>query len=146
MRNYAILLMTAILLTIVIGLTSCTKKFFFLTSAVVPAAQGSETVKNDKNNNYFVQMTITNLATIERIQPPSNSYVAWIESDIGNTRNVGKVVSSNNLNVSFETLSSFRPTKVFITAEENEQAQYPGSVVVLTTSRFWSYSSIHNAV
>lgn len=136
LRNYAILLMTAILLTIVIGLTSCTKKIFFLTSAVVPAAQGSVTVKNDKNNNYFVQMTITNLASIERIQPTSNSYVVWIESDIGNARNVGKVVSSNNLNVSFETLSSFRPTKVFITAEENEQAQYPGSVVVLTTNRF----------
>jgi hypothetical protein len=135
-KNHVILLMTAILLTIVIGLSSCTKKILFLTSAVVPAAEGSVTVKNDKNNNYNVQLTISNLASIERIQPPSNSYVVWIESDIGNARNVGKVVSSNNLNVSFETLSSFRPTKVFITAEENEQAQYPGSTIVLTTARF----------
>ena len=136
MKNHSILLITAILLTIVIGLTSCTKKIYFLNSSVVPAAQGSITVKNDKNNNYVVQLTVSNLAAIERLQPPSNSYVVWIESDGGNAKNVGKVVSSNNLNVSFETLSSFRPTKVFITAEEDEQTRYPGSVVVLTTARF----------
>ena len=135
-KNHVILLMTAILLTIVIAMTSCTKKIYFLTSAVVPAAQGSVTVKNDKNNNYAVQMEISNLASIERIQPASNSYVVWIESDAGNARNVGKVVSSNKLNVSFQTLSSFKPVKVFITAEENEQTQYPGSVIVLTTNRF----------
>ena len=128
--------MTAILVTIVIGLTSCTRRIYFVTSSVVPAAKGSITVKNDKYNNYIVQMTKTNLAAIERLQPASNRYVVWFESDLGISRNVGKVVSSDILNVSFETVSSFKPTKVFITAEEDEQTLYPGSMVVLTTARF----------
>jgi len=136
LKSITIPLMSVIILTLMIGLTSCTRKIYFLVSSVVPAAQGSITVKSDKNNNYIVQMTISNLASIERLQPPKNSYVVWIESDGENARNVGKVVSSNNLKVSFETVSSFKPTKVLITAEEDEQAQYPGSVVVLTTGRF----------
>ena len=46
--------------------------------------------------------------------------------------------SSNNLKVSFETVSSFKPTQIFITAEDNESAQYPGDQVVISTEKFWS--------
>ena len=129
-------LLAGIILTIAIGLTSCTKKIYFLKSEVVPAAEGSVIIKNDKNNNYVVQMTISNLAAIDRLQPPKTSYVVWIESESGEGRNVGRIVTSNHLNVSFKAVSAIRPTKVFITAEENETTQYPGSMVVLTTARF----------
>jgi hypothetical protein len=50
--------------------------------------------------------------------------------------NIGRISPSNSLNASFETLSSFRPVQIFITAEEHENARYPGSMMILTTDRF----------
>jgi hypothetical protein len=117
-------------------MNSCTQKISFLTSSVVPAAEGRVVVKNDKNNNYVIQIEVTNLAEVSRLQPPKNSYVVWLETDRGQVRNIGSIVSSNNLKASFQTVSSFKPTRIFITAEENESTQYPGPMVVLTTNRF----------
>ncbi len=116
--------------------SSCAKKITFLTSSVVPAAEGQITVKNDKNNNYNIQMEITNLADIERLQPAKKSYVVWMETVDNLPKNIGRISSSNKLKVDFNTVSTMRPTKIFITAEEDETSQYPGSMVVLTTDRF----------
>ena len=112
---------------------SCATKAPFLTSSVVPAAQGEVTIKQNKNSNYVIKMKISNLAEIERLQPSKIGYVVWMEADEAYTRNIGLITSSSNLNVSFETTATLKPTRIFITAEENENVQYPGSMVVLTT-------------
>jgi len=114
---------------------SCAQKALFLTSSVVPAAQGEVTLKKDKNNNYVIKMQISNLAEVDRLQPPKKGYVVWMEADRGLTRNIGLITSSNKLNVTFETIATLRPTRIFITAEDDEGVQYPGSMVVLTTDR-----------
>lgn len=121
---------------IVFSLNSCTKKIYFENSTVVPAAEGKVTVGNDKNNNYVIKMQISNLADVGRLQPPKNSYVVWIETDRGMARNIGRIITTNKLNVGFETVTAFKPNRIFITAEEDESTQYPGSMVVLTTPRF----------
>jgi len=129
-------LFSGVLATMMIfSFSSCAQKALFLTSSVVPAAQGEVTVKKDKNNNYVIKMQISNLAEIDRLQPPKKSYVVWMEADQGLTRNIGLITSSTALNVSFETVATLRPTRIFITAEEDEGVQYPGSMVVLTTGR-----------
>ena len=129
--------LTGILATAMIFVfSSCAKKITFLTSSVVPAAEGQISVKNDKNNNYNIQMQITNLADIERLQPAKKSYVVWMETADNLPKNIGRISSSNKLKVSFETVSPMRPTKIFITAEDDEASQYPGTMVVLTTDRF----------
>jgi hypothetical protein len=122
-------------LIIVFALNSCSQKAAFQTSSVVPAAEGYVTVKNDKNENYKIAMEITNLADIERLQPPKNSYVVWLESGQGSPKNVGRIITSGRNKVSFETVATLKPTRLFITAEENENVQYPGQMVVLTTDR-----------
>lgn len=132
------LLSGALLTTVILSVTSCSPKITFLTSSIVPAAEGVVTVKDDKNNNYLINMEITNLAAVDRLTPPKNTYVVWMETDRGSARNIGRIVVSNNMKVSFETVSSFRPTKIFITAEDNENAQYPGEMMVLTTNSFWN--------
>ena len=128
----------ALLTMMIFSFTSCSPKITFLTSSVVPAAEGVVTVKEDKNNNFLIKVEITNLAAVDRLNPPKNTYVVWMETDRGAARNIGRIVTSNNLKVTFETVSSFRPTKIFITAEENENALYPGEMLVLTTNSFWN--------
>lgn len=130
------LLLFGMVAMMALALNSCTKKISFLTSSVVPAAEGQVSVKSDKNNNYAIRVDVTNLADVTRLQPSYNSYVVWMETDRGQSRNIGGIVSSNNLKGSIETVSSFKPTRIFITAEENENTQYPGPMVVLTTNRF----------
>jgi hypothetical protein len=64
------------------------------------------------------------------------TYVVWMLTDQGIMKNIGRVNSSNKLKVSFETVSSFKPIKIFITAEDDEDVQYPGQQVVLSTDKF----------
>ncbi len=116
--------------------SACSKKVTFLTSAVVPAAEGYVKVKKDGNQNYAISLKISNLAEVDKLQPPKNTYVVWMETDRGLTRNIGQLVSSRNLNANFETVSSFMPIKIFLTAEDNNNVQYPGNVV-LSTDVFW---------
>ncbi len=118
---------------VLIALQSCATKSQFLTSAVVPAAEGEVVIKQNKDNNYIIKMSISNLADVGRLQPAKKGYVVWMEADQAYTRNIGLVTSSNSLNVSFETSATLKPTRIFITAEDNETVQYPGSMVVLTT-------------
>lgn len=130
------LFLGALVILLITSLNSCTKKIYFERSSVVPAAEGSLTVSNDKNNNYVIKMQISNLADIERLEPPKNSYVVWVETDSGQARNIGRIITTNKLNVTFETVTAFKPRKIFITAEENETTQYPGTMLVLTTNSF----------
>jgi hypothetical protein len=121
--------------------TSCTKKISFLSSSVVPAAQGTVKVKTDSNKNYAIQIEIANLAEPERLQPPRQMYIVWMVTDQEMTKNIGQIKTSSgtfskNLKASFETVTSFRPTKIFITAENDPNIQNPGWEIILSTDRF----------
>ena len=129
------MVLMAVATIMVFAFHSCAQKATFLTSSVVPAAEGKVKIKSDKNENYSIKMDITNLADVDRLQPPKNSYVVWLESDRGAPKNVGRIITTGRNKVSFETVATLKPTRLFITAEENENVQYPGSMVVLTTDR-----------
>ena len=118
------------------------QKVKFMTSSVVPAASGYVKVKQDKNNkNYVIDVEISALADIDRLQTSNVSYVVWMETDQGNTENLGQLDSSSGflskkMKASLETVSSYKPSIVYVTAEENTNAQYPSDKMILSTDRF----------
>jgi hypothetical protein len=121
--------------------SSCAKKSAFLTSSVVPAARGDVQVTKDNNKNYVVKLDIVNLAEPARLQPPKLLYVVWMVTDQGLTRNIGQINSasrafSEKLKADFQSSSAYKPVKIFITAEDDANVQYPNSTVVLATSNF----------
>jgi len=116
---------------------SCATKIPFMSSTVTPAAKGYVKVKNDDNKNYVIQIRISNFAEVESLKQTKQTYVVWMVTDTEVTENIGRINSSKKLNVSFETVTSFKPTKIFITAELDESARYPDEQVVLSTDRFW---------
>jgi len=66
-----------------------------------------------------------------------------METDDNRTKNIGQVISSTDflskkLKGSMETVSSFIPQKIFITAENDANTQYPSSSsdIILTTNNF----------
>jgi hypothetical protein len=125
----------------ILSLSSCAKKIAFLPSAIVPAAQGIVKVKTDDNKNHAIEIEISNLAEPERLQPPKQIYIVWMVTDQDMTRNIGQIKTSSgtfskNLKATFETVTSFRPTKIFITAEDDPNVQNPSWEIILTTNQF----------
>ena len=122
-----------ILFLIMTSLESCTEKIPFLTSAVVPAAEGWVKVKEDRNNNYTIELNVTRLADPQRLTPPKNMYVVWIDTEQNGQQMIGQLNMSKSLNGSIKTMTPHKPIGIFITAEEDITAKYPDSQVVLRT-------------
>ena len=133
---FSILVVSVIFLT-----TACVQKVTFLNSSVVPAAKGSVKIKKDYNKNYVIEVEIEDLVEVERLRPEKQTYVVWMETDRGNAENLGQLKSSRSFfskqkTASLETVSSFKPVKIFITAENGIDVRYPESQIVLTTDNF----------
>ncbi|MGD0755675.1 MAG: hypothetical protein ABR927_11490 [Bacteroidales bacterium] len=120
---------------------SCGTTVSFLNSSVVPAARGSVKVKTDNNRNYVIQISLSDLAESSRLQPSKLTYIVWMVTDRDLTKNIGQLNSSKGfmskqLKGSFKTVSSDKPVKIFITAEDDAAVQYPGAQIVLSTDKF----------
>lgn len=128
-------------LIMLLSFASCGKNIAFQNSSVVPAAEGKVSVKKDSNKNYSIGIKISNLAEVNRLQPSKNVYVVWMETENSVVKNIGQIKSdtgfmSSKLKATFETVTSFEPSKIFITAEDNADVKYPGMQLILTTNRF----------
>ena len=78
---------------------------------------------------------------MKRLSPPKTAYIVWMETDKQLVKNIGKIDSdnkmfSNKLKASFENVSPTKPTKIFITAEDDVSTQYPSYEIILTTNNF----------
>jgi len=130
-------MLMSILATLMIFLFSeCSQKITFLNSSVVPAANGYVKLKRDQNKNYVIRIRLSNLADPSRLSPPKQTYVVWILTDREVTKNMGQIQISSNLSAAFETVSAFKPVKIFITAENDPGIQTPGYPIVITTNDF----------
>jgi len=137
--NTILLLIAAI--TIIFPMSACAQRVKFSKSITVPAAEGAVKVRKDKNNNYLIKVNIDNLAAPERLTPPRQAYVLWMVTEDNMPKNIGKIkvatkFLSSKLKASFETVSSIKPMRIFITAENDASVQYTDYEVILTTNNF----------
>ncbi|SDX43856.1 hypothetical protein [Flavobacterium degerlachei] len=130
-----------LVLMISMSFTSCAKKITFQTSSIVPAARGDVKIKQDENKNYLIQVELENLAEVSRLEPSKNAYVVWMESEDSMVKNIGQIRSdskflSSKLKASFETVTPVKPSKIYITAEDDADVQFPGKQLIMETKRF----------
>lgn len=140
-RLSKIIFLTTIVSVAILFFSGCAVKSPFLNSSIVPAAEGHVKMKTDRNKNFVIQIEIFNLALPNRLDPPKNTYVVWMDDGNNNIKNMGQIKSSapfmsKALKASFKNISSFRPVKIFITAEYEANVQIPSSETVLTTNNF----------
>jgi hypothetical protein len=120
---------------------ACARKITFHNSSVVPAAEGSVKIKKDNNNNYKIDLNVIRLADPKRLSPSKEVYLVWIDTENNGTKNIGQLKTSSGmfsqaLKSSLNTVTPFKPIRIFITAEDNATVLYPGSQVVLNTAGF----------
>lgn len=137
-RNILLFIAAVIMIS---SLNSCALKKPFLLSSVEPAARGTVTIKSDKNKNYKIKVQVYNLAEANRLSGVNSTYVVWMITVEKTTKNIGQIRSSTSilskrLKASLETKSSFKPTKIFLTIEDDPSIQSPLGQVVLSTNNF----------
>jgi len=113
---------------------SCTSTTKFPVSDVTPAAEITVNVKQDKSNNSVISVTANHLASAERLSPPKNIYVVWITTSDNGVKNIGQLISKNDKTATLETLTSFNPVEVFITAEDEGDVSYPSGIEISRTA------------
>jgi len=129
------LVLVGSMLLLVISFTSCSHKTAFNTSTIIPAARGEVKVKKDNNNNYKIELELSYLAEPERLQPPKKTYVVWLVGEDRNAPiNIGRIEGNKKLKVKFETVSSTKPKRIFISAEDDYATQFPSYMIVLETN------------
>lgn len=127
-----------VLLFATVVLPSCgTTKYNFSTSSVVPAAEGKVKVKKDGNSNYKISLDVMRLAEPQRLSPSKAMYIVWMETEQNGRKNIGQLKTSSGflsktLKSSLSTVTAFKPTGFFITAEDDANIQYPGAVILTT--------------
>ncbi|HBG23772.1 MAG TPA: hypothetical protein DEO54_07050 [Rikenellaceae bacterium] len=141
MKKINLILMLLAAFIILIPTNACAQRIKFSKSTIVPAAEGAVKVRKDKNNNYLIKVNIDNLAAPERLTPPRQAYVLWMITEDNMPKNIGKIkvatkFLSSKLKASFETVSSIKPLRIFITAENDASVQYTDYEVILTTNNF----------
>lgn len=128
-------------LLILFSVSVSAKRVKFQISTVVPAARGYVKITQDKNRNYEIGIKLTDMAEVSRLEPSKLLYIVWMVTEEGVTKNMGKIDSStgflsSKLKASFETVTSFNPIHIFITAEDDPSLQYPGNQLIISTGKF----------
>ncbi|MCY7423061.1 MAG: hypothetical protein LH478_15120 [Chitinophagaceae bacterium] len=123
---------------LVIGFSGCTKKILFGQSSIVPGAEGSVKITKDKNSNYSIHIDVLHLAEPKRLQPAKSVYLVWMQADDNSTKNIGILNSSSSLlsktlKASLHTVTPFKPTRIYVTAEDDSKITFPAGETILTT-------------
>jgi mannitol-1-phosphate/altronate dehydrogenase len=117
-------------------ISSCATKMHFPVSSIAPAADIVLTKKLDKNNNYGITLTAKNLAAVDRLAPNKSTYVLWIITTTGETKNAGQLNVKNASKATLKTITSFDFNEAFITAEEKGDVLYPAGMEITRVSPF----------
>jgi hypothetical protein len=124
---------TLIISALVFILSSCATTVKFPTSNVTPAADIVASVTKDNNGNTKITIKAKNLAAVERLNPPKTAYVVWIVTERDGVKNIGKLLNKNAQSTGLETLTPFKFTEVFITAEDYADTTSPNGFEISRT-------------
>jgi hypothetical protein len=138
---------------LLISVYSCAKKTVATAKpespAETPAAivvpeenKGQVQIKRDVNSNYVIHISLKDLEAVNTAEPSSKkAYIVWMNSDKQLVKSLGQISSktgwlSDRSKSSFESVSELKPTKIFITEEDDAMVKVPGKKIIWSTKRF----------
>lgn len=121
---------------VVAVLASCSTRVVFPESPAMPGADVVLKVDKNKNNNYELELEVENIARPNRLIPPRNNYIVWLETSSHGTINIGNLRVSSKNRGSLTTVTPYKPIRIFISAEDRQDVIFPSSQVVLSSEEF----------
>ncbi|MBN1951650.1 MAG: hypothetical protein JW801_10630 [Bacteroidales bacterium] len=115
-------------------MTSCVSTARFPVSGTVPAADITAIKKQDKNKNFVIELTASNLAEASRLNPPKSNYSVWIVTENGMIKNIGQLTNKNAKKSVLKTVTPFNVKEIFITAEDQGNLTYPTGIEISRTT------------
>lgn len=110
---------------------------------VIPAEnKGLVQIKRDVNSNYVILINLKELGDATKIEPASKkAYIVWMNADKQIVKNLGQINSnagwfSDKSKASFEGISEVKPTKIYITEEDDATTKIPGKKIIWSTNPF----------
>lgn len=122
-----------VLIGVIALMTSCASTAKFPVSTTVPAAVIVAKKKQDKHDNYVIELTAKNLADPRRLVPPKSNYSVWVVADNGSVNNIGQLTLKNAKKAELETVTPFNVRGIFITAEDSGSLNYPRGIEISRT-------------
>lgn len=116
-----------------IGLGGCAKEVRLPFSTELPAAMGEARISRDDNGNTVVNLKVEHFAPPQRLQPPRQVYVVWLESPDHEMHNLGQLRVNDDLKGELESKTPYEVFRIIITAEDYATAAQPGPQVVMRT-------------
>lgn len=101
-------------------------------SRQTPAATGTITVKNGKNQNAEITIKVEHLAEPAQLQHPKDVYVVWFQPNGQQAKNEGQIMIESDRTGEFKTQTSHKHFEAFITAETNPRVEKPEGPRVLS--------------
>jgi hypothetical protein len=113
------------------------KKMTFSGSSMIPEAKGSIRLHRDKNKNHTIEVEVAHLVPADQLTPPKKTYVVWMTTQENETKNIGQLriftgFFSKAFMGSLFTVTPSKPSSIFITAEDEGDAESPGEVILTT--------------
>lgn len=117
-------------------ISACSRNVVFPTSEVVPAAEAVLKIDQNKSNNYELELRVENLAEPDRLTPSRRNYVVWMVTKKHGTINIGNLKVNRKNKAELETITPYKPVRIFITAEDGDKVVLPSTQVVLDSGEF----------
>ena len=113
------------LLILLILLASCATTKTFPVSDIVPAAEIKVKQKTNNNDNNEITIKAKYLASPQRVSSNATAFVVWMVTEENGIKNLGALYNENGEDSELETVTSFKGSEIFITAEEEAGVSMP---------------------
>jgi hypothetical protein len=101
-------------------------------STTEPAAVGVVHANTDRNGNLDVEVAVKHLAPPQRLAPPHQNYVVWVQAPGKQPENIGMLrINGDDMAGSLRTKVIYRSFDIFVTAEDNPHPDSPMGPEVL---------------
>lgn len=123
------------IIALIFLLSACAETARFPVSSVTPAADIVAHKQMDNNGNCKISIIAKNLSSVERLNPPKSNYIVWILTEVDGPRNIGQLKNENAQTTRLETLTPYKFSDIFITAEDQANVTFPTGIEI-TRTRF----------
>lgn len=120
-----------LLLALVLAATAWAREDRLISTGIAPAAEGKVITGTDRNGNTDIEVQVKHLAAADKLTPPKQMYLVWIQARGKEPELLGVLRVNENLEGSLKSSTPYKTFDILLTAEDTAQPQLPSETVVL---------------